>query len=146
MKRTPEFLTDLRTTIEASPTKDVLKTIVKPWIDQNYPEGGYVWQQDSLPSHRSQAVQKWCAENFVGFWPWGMWPPSSPDLSPLDYAIWGEIERKACVTPQKNSDSLKAAVEEEWANMPEDYIIKVCRAFRPRLEAMLDAKGGHFEN
>ncbi|QQP40167.1 Uncharacterized protein FKW44_014133 [Caligus rogercresseyi] len=26
---------------------DVLKTVVKPWLDSTYPEGNYVFQQDS---------------------------------------------------------------------------------------------------
>jgi hypothetical protein len=41
--------------------------------------------------------------------------------------------------------ALKAAVDEAWAAMSEDFISKVCRSFRPRLEAMIEADGGHFE-
>ncbi len=75
-----------------------------------------------------------------------MWPPSSPDLSPLDFAVWGEMERKACSILQPNVESLKEAVECEWAAMSTDFIVSSCRAFRPRLEAMLEANGGHFED
>ena len=124
---------------------NVMESVVKPWIDATYPDGGYVWQQDSAPSHRSRTVQDWCKNNLEQSWPWTIWPPSSPDLSPLDYAIWGEIERKACATPHPNVASLKAAVEKEWMEMSEAYVIKSCKAFRPRLEAMLAANGGHFE-
>ncbi len=124
---------------------DVLKTVVKPWLDENYPDGNYVWQQDSAPSHKSKIVQKWCEENLAAFWPWSMWPPSSPDLSPLDYGVWGYVEKKACSRPHPNVASLKAAVEEQWELMPEEYLVNTCSAFRPRVEAMLEAKGGHFE-
>jgi len=124
----------------------VLQTVVKPWIDQNYPNGGYVWQQDSAPSHKSKQTQDWCKANLKKFWPWTIWPPSSPDLSPLDYGIWGNVERKACARSHRNVDELKASVEEHWASMEEDFIKRTCSAFRPRLEAMLEAGGGHFEN
>lgn len=77
---------------------NILKNVIKPWIDANYLEGGYVWQQDSASLHKSRAMQIWCSEHFEGFWPWTMRPPSSPDLLPLDYAVWGEVERKACTT------------------------------------------------
>jgi len=42
-------------------------------------------------------------------------------------------------------DALKASVQKEWADMSEAYIRKVCQAFRPHLQAMVDADGGHFE-
>ena len=74
-----------------------------------------------------------------------MWPPSSPDLSPLDYGIWGKIERKACSTPHRSVEDLKACVEEEWATMSVAFVKRTCSKFRPRLEAMLKAEGGHFE-
>ncbi len=102
----------------------VLQTAVKPWIDQNYPEGGYVFQQDSAPSHKAKETQQWCKVNFDRFWPWTSWPPSSPDLSPLDFGVWGNVERVACATPHQNVDELKAAVEKEWAEMSEDFVIK----------------------
>ncbi len=123
----------------------VMQDVVKLWLDLNYPQGGYVFQQDSAPSHKSKVTQKWCQENLAEFWPWEMWPPSSPDLNPLDYAVWGEIERKACATPHKNVAALKVKVEEEWAAMSGEFLVKSCQAFRPRIEAMLAMEGGHFE-
>lgn len=55
------------------------------------------------------------------------------------------MERKACAAPHPNVDSLKASVEEEWANMTGEFIMKTCKAFRPRIEAMIEAEGDHFE-
>ncbi|QQP48702.1 Uncharacterized protein FKW44_009096 [Caligus rogercresseyi] len=76
---------------------------------------------------------------------WSIWPPSRPDCNPLDYGIWGVVERKACSIPHASVDVLKAAVEKEWAEMSVDFIVKTCKAFKPRIEAMLKANGGHFE-
>ncbi|QQP37249.1 Uncharacterized protein FKW44_017457, partial [Caligus rogercresseyi] len=39
--------------------------------------------------------------------------------------------------PHPNVASLKSAVHEEWTNMSMDYVVKVCAAFRPRVEAMI---------
>jgi len=124
---------------------DVMSNVVKPWLEASYPSGNYVWQQDSAPGHKAKVVQDWCRTSLSNFWPWKLWPPSSPDCSPLDYGIWGYIKSRACSTPHPNIDSLKASVEEEWATMSNDYVIKVCKAFRPRIEAMIAANGGHFE-
>ena len=105
-----------------------------------------MWQQDSAPSHKSKKnPQKWCDENLAGSWPWSMWPPSSPDCNPLDYGIWGIVERRACATPHLSVDALKAAVDAQWHEMSEDFIQNTCKSFRLRIEAMVEAMGGHFE-
>ena len=46
-----------------------------------------------------------------------LWPPSSPDLKPLDYAIWGVLKNKTNATSHPNIVSLKTAIEEEWKNV-----------------------------
>ena len=48
------------------------------------------------------------------FWPSNLWPPSGPDLNPLDYAIWGALENKTNATSHPNIGALKTAIEEEW--------------------------------
>ncbi|QQP54043.1 Putative transposable element [Caligus rogercresseyi] len=61
--------------------------------------------------------------------------------------LWylGQSGEKACSRPHPNVASLKSAVHEEWTNMSMDYVVRVCAAFRPRLEAMIAAEGSHFE-
>ncbi len=143
--RMPPFWFPRGLRVGAKEYLEVLKTVVKPWLDQQYPEGNYCWQQDGAPGHKAKVVQQWCQDNLASFWPSNFWPPSSPDAAPLDYGIWGYVESKACATPHASIDAMKASVEQEWAAMPEAHVIKVCRAFRPRLEAMVAAEGGHFE-
>ena len=43
-----------------------------------------------------------------------LWPPSSTDHNPLDYAIWGILENKTNVSSHPNIGLLKTAIEEEW--------------------------------
>ena len=147
-RRMPPFWFPKGLRVGAVEYLDVLETVVMPWLDENY--GGdddikYVWQQDSAPGHKAKTVQQWCKSNLKDFWPVDFWPPSSPDCSPLDYGIWGVVESRACATPHRSVDDMKAAVEQEWANMSVDLVKSICRRFRPRLEAMVEAGGGHFE-
>ncbi len=131
--------------ISAKEYQEVLETVVKPWITENYEGQAYVWQQDSAPGHKVITTQKWCQDNFHDFWRSTQWPPNAPDANPLDYGVWGAVESKACNSPHSSVDSLKASVEQEWAAMSTAFIKSTCSAFRPRLEAMIAAKGGHFE-
>jgi hypothetical protein len=40
---------------------------------------------------------------------------------------------------------LKASITQVWEELSEDYIVKKCRAIRPRIETMLAATGKHIE-
>lgn len=44
-------------------------------------------QQDEVPSHTANFVQRWCRDNLVDFLAKDEWLPNSPDLYPLDYFV-----------------------------------------------------------
>ena len=75
---------------------------VLPWLKENYPNNNYVWQQDGAPAHTAKKVQKFCKKNLAKFWSKEMWPPSSPDLNPLDFFWWSVIEKEANSKPHGN--------------------------------------------
>ena len=123
----------------------VLRYTVLPWIKATYPEGNYAWTQDGAPSHTANKVQKFCKENMVEFWAKDLWPPSSPDLNPLNFFGWCAIKKDACATPHPNLDSLEAAILRSWANYPEDAVKMACESFRPRIEAVIKKMGDHIK-
>jgi inhibitor of nuclear factor kappa-B kinase subunit alpha len=124
---------------------NLLETELLPWLKKTYPEGNYVFQQDGAPCHTSQRTQEWLGKNFANFWPKDFWPPSSPDLNPLDYSIWGVVEAKACRTSHASVAALKCSISKVWKAMTRDYLIKTCRAFRTRLETVVERDGDLFE-
>lgn len=144
-KKAPLIFFDCGIKITAQKYLRVLQDSVEPWLKENYPEGGYVWQQDGAPAHTSCIVQAWISEHFDSFWPKDLWPPSSPDLNPLDYSVWSELERKACNKPYRNVDDLKASLLAAWDDLSPEYIVKASQSFRPHLEAIVKARGGHIE-
>ncbi|KAK0402589.1 hypothetical protein QR680_016420 [Steinernema hermaphroditum] len=74
-----------------------------------------------------------------------VWPSNSPDLNPLDYAIWGIMEQKACAIKHKSIDSLKRALEKAWEEITPEMIAAILTNFRKRLDACIAAEGSHFE-
>lgn len=64
----------------------VLEDHVKPFIRRVVGDAPYVFQQDGAPAHTSRVAQEWLNRN-LKFWNKNLWPPQSPDLNPLDYAI-----------------------------------------------------------
>ena len=70
----------------------VMETKVLPWIKKVAGDRPWVWQQDSAPCHVSQRSLEWLNENCYDFVPKTHWPPSSPDLNPMDYFFWGYLK------------------------------------------------------
>ncbi len=126
---------------------DYLEKILKPhvfnWIQTNFMEDqNYVFMQDGAPGHTAKIVQAWLQTNLI-FWPKDVWPPSSPDLNPLDYSIWAFVQSRACKNSHPNLEALKSSIVSAWESMSEAYIRKTCSRFRPRIEAVIKAEGGH---
>jgi len=117
---------------------------VIPWIKANYQEGEYTFQQDSAPAHGSKKTQQFLSEE-VRFWSKKIWPPNSPDINLLDYYWWGRVEPISNATSHKNLESLKASISAAWASIRPEEIRKAASRFRPRLEAIIAAGGGHIE-
>ncbi|QQP35403.1 Transposable element tcb1 transposase, partial [Caligus rogercresseyi] len=58
------------------------------------------------------------ATNLDMFWSKEFWPPpSSPDLNPCDYYLWGVLERDTNKRAHNTVDSLKAAIIQAVANL-----------------------------
>ena len=71
---------------------DVLKSVVIPWCNQEASGRPWVWQQDLVPAHKSKETQAWLQKECYNFVPFSHWPPSSPDLNPLDYFVWSYVK------------------------------------------------------
>ena len=65
---------------------------------------------------------------------------SSPDFNSLDYAFWGVLENKTNATSYRNIGSLKTVIEEEWNKMSEEFVLKVCKSFRKRVDTIIEKK------
>ncbi len=58
-----------RSSVNATTYLNVLTTVVKPWIDDNFGGVQYTFQQDSAPAHKAKIVQEFCRQNLYHFWP-----------------------------------------------------------------------------
>ena len=123
----------------------VLKGHVLPWIKKAARGRTFVWQQDSAPCHTLRISQKWLIEHFYDFVPPDVWPPNSPDLNPMDYFVWGAVERHTNKTPCYNKDELVKRIKKEFKALKKDLVIKSCARFRNRIEAIIAANGDFIE-
>ncbi|QQP41218.1 Uncharacterized protein FKW44_015514 [Caligus rogercresseyi] len=88
---------------------------------------------------------KLASDNWPMFWSKEIWPPSSPDCNPLDYYVWGVLERGSNKRAHNSVVSLKASISVVVASMNRKHLVKACTSFRSRQEAVMEADRGWFE-
>lgn len=107
----------------------------------------FCWQQDNAPAHSATETKKW----FKDHWP-GVeilqWPASSPDLNPMDYAVWGAWEKVLGGKKFASQAELKTAIATAFVQLNLDYAESLEQSVKDwpkRLRACVDADGSHFE-
>jgi len=76
-----------------------------------------------------------------------MWPSNSPDLNPVDYAVWGALQeivyRRRRLTPV---EQLKNAIITVWGKLSQRFINRAISEWRRQLERVVQERGGHIEH
>ena len=77
-----------------------------------------------------------------------LWPPNSPDLSPVDYKIWGIMQQRVYEMQIHNVDELKRQrrLVDVWSSLQQSVVDAAVSEWRKRLQVCVCAKGGHFEH
>ncbi|XP_076044978.1 uncharacterized protein LOC143027553 [Oratosquilla oratoria] len=115
-------------------------------MKKHFKDHPFTFQQDGAPSHTSRKTQDWCSRQFPRFWSKEMWPPSSPDLNPMDFCVWSLLEAKACSVAHSSVDALKQSLQREWVKIPQDKLRASVENFRERIERVIRVKGDYIEN
>jgi transposase len=99
------------------------------------------FQQDGDPKHRSGLATEWFSDHGMKVMDW---PAQSPDLNPIEH-LWSHIKRELgkYEEPPKGIIELWSRVEKVWEETPEEVCQNLIRSMPSRVEAVLQARGGH---
>ena len=125
--------------------KLILETEIKDAGSRLFKNQNWIFQQDSAPAHASNATQSWLRGQNIEFLSKTEWPPSSPDLNPLDYFVWANLEKRACAKPHTNLDSLLKALRKEWDDIPQEELRATVLQFQTRMSNVVKNNGGYIE-
>jgi len=74
----------------------MLHTSILPAIRTHFGNDRFYFQQDGTPPHFHRDVKAYLDENLPGQWIGQRgaveFPPRSPDLTPLDFYLWGTLK------------------------------------------------------
>ncbi|KAI2652616.1 Transposable element Tc3 transposase [Labeo rohita] len=108
------------------------------------------FQQDGAPPHYGCQVRAFLDEQFPEKWIGRRgpveWPPRSPDLTPLDFYLWGHL--KAIVYGVKIQDvqHLKLRILEACAGISPAVLLSVCEEWEKRVALTIQHNGQHTEH
>ena len=74
------------------------------------------------------------------------WPPYSPNLNPLDFCVWGQVQDQVRRIQQESIAELQRAVEDVAGTIPEEMLRDAAQNVRKRAKACIEASGGHFKH
>jgi len=105
----------------------------------------YLLHEVSL-SNRTGDTVEFLSRNTPDFISPLLWPPTSPELNPMDYEVWGVLQQRVYRSKIRDVDHLKQRFIEEWRCFDQNIIDRAVRQWRVRLRACVRANGGHFEH
>ena len=108
------------------------------------------FQQDGAPAHTAQYSLNYLRSEFgnriISLKSEFIWPPYSPDLSPLDYWFWSAMKTKVGGTDPQTAAEIKCAVQLVCTEFSANQVRRGISDLPLRLMAVLEMGGGHFQN
>ena len=123
----------------------LLQRCLLPDIRQTLSDYHFVFQQDDAPSHPAKSTAEFLQRTVPNFIEPSVWPPNSPDLNPVNYAVWGALQQSVYHIPISNLDDLKDRVCTCWKRFDQQIINKSIDHWRDKLKAVVWVNGGHIE-
>ena len=74
----PPHIFEVGLKVNAKVNLDVLNSVVISWCNQVAGGRPWVWQQDSVPAHKSKETQAWLQKERYDFVPFSYWSPPPP--------------------------------------------------------------------
>ena len=110
-----------------------------------------IWfQQDGASPHYARDVRVLLDVEFPRHWIGRRgeieWPARSPDLTPLDYFLWGFLKSRVYETKPNNLDELRNRILEEAALIDRDMIRRAVSNFYDRIAHCQAVNGLQFEH
>lgn len=112
------------------------------------------FMHDGAPPHFTLAVRNHLHEQYPNKWigrgndaPVN-WPPRSPDLTPLDYFLWGTLKNMVYSRPVNEEPELWRRIQDAVVILRNDVemIQRVQFNFLRRVDLCIRMNGGHFEH
>ncbi|EZA51190.1 hypothetical protein X777_10260, partial [Ooceraea biroi] len=109
-----------------------------------------IYQHDGAPTHSSRNVWRFLDATYPNRWIGRggpqHWPARSPDLTPLDFFLWGHLKNFIYREPVRNREELHHRIVEAVASISPEMIRNAQQSLLRRARICIDANGAQFEH
>jgi hypothetical protein len=136
-------------TVDSDDYLNMLKNFFYPFLQRKKITNKIIFQQDGASIHFAKAVRSWLNEKFDNRWIGRggeiSWAPRSPDMTPLDFFLWGHIKTNIYKTNVRDLDDLKSRISQEILAIKKETLHHVFLEVEKRLNFCISVQGDTFE-
>ncbi|GBN60655.1 hypothetical protein AVEN_178700-1 [Araneus ventricosus] len=81
----------------------------------------------------------------IGYGGFAKWTPCSPDLTPMDFILWGHIKGQVYATPSPTLQDLRRRITDACTSVTPAMLHNVQREIQSRVQTCIVANGEYFE-
>jgi hypothetical protein len=137
-------------TVNGEKYLSMLQTFFIPEVRKLRKTRSIIFQQDGAPPHFSSDVRQFLDNHFSDRWIGRggpiLWAPRSPDLTPLDFFLWGHVKNNVYKSPIKDMNDLKTKIEMEIKSITKETLSNVFSNIVKRMNLCISVDGDHFEH
>jgi hypothetical protein len=104
---------------------------------------------DGAPVHYTGPITNFLNQSFGQQWIGRggpvSWPARSPDLTKMDFSIWGFVKDQVYQMPPTTRDDMKIRIRDCFRSITREMCRNMSRSFEDRVGLCIQANGGHFE-
>lgn len=108
------------------------------------------FQQDGAPAHFTRGVRNYLNEVFGANWIGRggpiQWPARSPDLTKLDFFLWGYVKEVVYQTEPTTREDMMLRISNAFHSIDRNMLRDVNNSFLHRIEICSQENGGHIEH
>lgn len=110
-----------------------------------------IWyQQDGAPPHNTRAVRNFLNQEFPQRWIGNggfiAWPARSPDLSPLDFYLWGALKNVIYKTEINTLEELKNRIKNAFRIITRRTLQRTINKISTKINKCIHVNGNLFEH
>ena len=128
-------LARMTTNMDSAVYQDTLERHLLPMVAQS----SRIFQQDNASPHTSRSTRQWFSAHKIEVLDW---PAQSPDLNPIEN-LWDIISRRLQSQTWRKPDEVWERISHIWNTMSIAITNQLIQSIPYRLQAVIEAHGGH---
>ncbi|KYN04950.1 hypothetical protein ALC62_04166 [Cyphomyrmex costatus] len=108
------------------------------------------YQQDGCSAHSARIITELLNRKFGDCWigrsGYNKWPACSPDLTPMDFYLWGKLKQQAYSEMPTTREDTKERIRRACVAIDPNEIRRAVLSVSTYFRKCVDVQGHHFEH